>query len=50
MKHAADPVCNMLVNVSDDTLQIDHGLHMHYFCSQDCKEAFEKEPKKYHGQ
>ena len=48
MKHAIDPVCKMIVNVDAKTIQVDHGVHAHYFCSQECKNTFEKDPKKYH--
>jgi len=29
-------------------VKIDHGVHVHYFCSERCKAEFEKDPKKYH--
>jgi len=49
MKHAVDPVCQMLVNVDDKTIHIEHAAHSHYFCSEQCKADFEKDPKKYHS-
>ena len=48
MKNAVCPVCHMLVNVVDSTPKIDHGPHAHFFCSEECKQEFEKDPKKYH--
>jgi len=42
------PVCNMLLDDPEASVKIDHGAHVHYFCSEACKEEFEKDPKKYH--
>jgi YHS domain-containing protein len=47
-KQAQDPVCKMIVDVDKAGAKIDHGEHAHYFCSVQCKQAFEKDPKKYH--
>ena len=40
------PVCNTLLG--DVIVKVDHGAHVHYFCSEACKAEFEKDPKKYH--
>ncbi len=47
-KQAQDPVCKMIIDVEDAAAKIDHGEHTHYFCSEQCKLEFEKNPKKYH--
>jgi len=47
-KQAQDPVCKMIVDVDNAPAKIEHGEHTHYFCSQQCKAEFEKNPKKYH--
>ncbi len=48
VKQVLCPVCNMLVMPSEAPAVIEHGGHAHYFCSVECKEEFEKDPKKYH--
>jgi YHS domain-containing protein len=47
-KQAQDPVCKMIVQVDTAAAKIEHGGHAHYFCSEQCKREFEKDPKKYH--
>jgi P-type Cu+ transporter len=47
-KQARDPVCGMVIGVEEAVGKIDHGEHVHYFCSQKCQREFEKNPKKYH--
>ncbi|HEY8182447.1 MAG TPA: YHS domain-containing protein [Thermoanaerobaculia bacterium] len=47
-KQAQDPVCKMIVDVDNAPAKIEHGEHNHYFCSEQCKREFEKNPKKYH--
>lgn len=47
-KQAQDPVCKMIIDVEKAAGKIDHGEHAHYFCSAQCKQEFEKNPKKYH--
>ena len=43
-----DPVCGM--NVEDDTPhQTTYEGERYYFCSADCKAAFEQSPRKYAG-
>ena len=48
-KQAQDPVCKMIVDVETAPAKIVHGDHTHYFCREECKREFEKNPKKYHG-
>ena len=47
-RQAFDPVCKMVVDVDNAPAKLDHGGHWHYFCSEDCKAKFLKDPKKYH--
>ena len=47
-KQAQDPVCKMIIDV-EKALKLEHGDHAHYFCREECKREFEKNPKKYHG-
>ena len=47
-RQAIDPVCKMVVDVDNAPAKIDHGAHAHFFCSDECKKEFEKDPKKYH--
>ena len=42
------PVCTTLLKDLEAAETIDHGVHVHYFCSAKCKAEFEKDPKKYH--
>jgi YHS domain-containing protein len=42
------PVCNVLLQKEDVVATIDHGKHVHSFCSEACKAEFEKDPKNYH--
>ena len=42
-----DPVCQMSVNETDAKYITEHETKKYYFCSENCKESFEKEPAKY---
>lgn len=42
-----DPVCKMKINKEKAKFSIDFDGQKYYFCSQNCKEKFEKDPKKY---
>lgn len=44
---AKDPVCGMNVNEKTAKLTSAHGGQVFYFCSVECKEAFEGDPHKY---
>jgi YHS domain-containing protein len=41
-----DPVCGMNVE-AEKAITARHGDKTYYFCSDACKETFEKEPEKY---
>jgi YHS domain-containing protein len=42
-----DPVCGMEVEVTSSTPRAEHQGATYYFCSTDCRVAFEKEPARY---
>jgi len=44
-----DPVCKMMIDPEKAAAKTKHGDHTHYFCNVRCKEAFDSDPKKYHG-
>ncbi len=44
---ATDPVCGMSVRVATDTPKAEHAGKHFYFCSESCRERFEKEPEKF---
>jgi len=46
---AKDPVCGMNVNEKTAKLKSEHMGKTYYFCSQACKESFDKNPAKYVG-
>jgi YHS domain-containing protein len=43
---AKDPVCGMQVDENKAQV-LNHEGHLYYFCRQDCKKAFQENPKKY---
>jgi YHS domain-containing protein len=47
-KQVKDPVCGKILPAEEAPAKIEHGSHTHYFCSEECKREFEKDPKKYH--
>jgi len=48
-RQVKDPVCGMIIPTDKATPKVEHGDHTHYFCSAQCKTAFEADPKKYHS-
>ena len=42
-----DPVCGMKVKPGKRRLISNYRGHSYWFCSEDCREAFEKKPEKY---
>ena len=42
-----DPVCKMHVDILDAAASHDYHAETVYFCSLDCKKAFEADPDKY---
>ncbi len=45
-----DPVCGMQMEEKDAAGKTDYKGRTYYFCSADCKAAFEKEPQRYAGE
>lgn len=41
-----DPVCKMKID-SSSAIKLEHGSKTYYFCREECKEEFIKEPQKY---
>ena len=44
---SVDPVCKMEVDEKSAAATYQYQGKTYYFCSPDCKSAFEKEPQKY---
>lgn len=42
-----DPVCKMEVNPASAEAQSDYGGQSFYFCSEACKERFDRDPAQY---
>ena len=45
-KHEGDLAC-VRVSVTPDTPRCEHGGVVHYFCSYECRCAFERDPERY---
>ena len=46
-KTHVDPVCNMEVDEQSAAGQSQYQGENYYFCSQDCKEKFDRKPEQY---
>jgi YHS domain-containing protein len=44
-----DPVCGRTVREADAEGKIGYEGQMYYFCSTDCRRAFEEDPGRYAG-
>ncbi len=42
-----DPVCNMQVDEKNAAGQSDYQGQTYYFCSQNCKQKFDRNPQQY---
>ena len=42
-----DPVCGMEVEEASAAAEVDYQGNRYYFCSEDCKEAFVRQPSAY---
>lgn len=42
-----DPVCKMEINRDDAEASSEYNGQTYYFCSEECKESFDKRPDKY---
>jgi YHS domain-containing protein len=47
MDRFQDPVCGMMVDPETAPTQITYGSREMYFCSEDCKRAFQADPEAY---
>ena len=45
-----DPVCKMIIEDEDAAGTSTHGEHAYYFCSNSCKEKFDKNPDSFLGE
>lgn len=45
-----DPVCNMEVDEQSAAGRSQYQGESYYFCSQDCKQKFDRNPEQYTGQ
>lgn len=46
---AIDPVCGMKVDETSAAAQSSYNGKTYYFCSKECKKAFDANPEKYIG-
>ncbi len=46
-KTVTDPVCGMHIEPMNAAAQTTYQGNTYYFCSQECKQAFDKDPQKY---
>ena len=42
-----DPVCGMMLDERDAEFKSDYKGTFYYFCSEECKETFDKNPERY---
>ena len=42
-----DPVCGMEISMETAPAKTEYEGQIYYFCSQDCKQAFDKDPEQY---
>ncbi len=42
-----DPVCGMVIEKPNAAAETTYEGTTYYFCSQDCKDAFDRDPKKH---
>lgn len=42
-----DPVCKMEISREDAEAQAEYQGNSYYFCSDECRESFEKAPERY---
>lgn len=47
MAKVTDPVCGMQVDPEKAAGKVEYQGQTYYFCSDDCRKAFEAEPAKY---
>lgn len=42
-----DPVCGMMVDPASTQMSTSHKGRTYYFCAESCRDAFDKDPKRY---
>jgi Cu+-exporting ATPase len=47
MSLVVDPVCEMEIEQEDAAATVEYLGEVFYFCSENCKEAFEEDPESY---
>lgn len=47
MNQVQDPVCGMMVDLDTAATSVTYGSREIYFCSEDCRRAFEADPEAY---
>lgn len=47
MARVKDPVCGMEIEQEDAVASTEYEGSTYYFCSEDCREAFEEDPEDY---
>ncbi len=47
--NVTDPVCGIVIEKPRAAAETTYEGTTYYFCSQGCKEAFDRDPKKYIG-
>lgn len=50
MSQVKDLVCGMMIDTDTAPERTTHGSREFYFCSEDCRRAFELDPEPYTGQ
>lgn len=49
MAQVRDPVCGMMIDDSSAAASSEYDGERYYFCSQECKTKFDRNPKQYTG-
>jgi hypothetical protein len=47
--YAKDPVCGMQVETAHAPASVEHAGHRYYFCSDHCRDSFQRDPGRYVG-
>lgn len=47
VEKVTDPVCGMVINPFEALAQTTYRGETYYFCSDECKQKFDKKPEKY---
>jgi YHS domain-containing protein len=47
MNEVRDPVCGMMIDPIDAAATSEHDGQTYYFCSIECREAFDQSPERY---